>query len=66
MGCLNLKKNKLIIVQDTNEKGEKVYKVQDNRRLFLITSNKDLASRVCKQLKLDYQKQREQENASKI
>ncbi len=61
-----MKKNKLIIVQDTNEKGEKVYKVQDNRRLFLITSNKDLASRVFKQLKLDYQKQREQENASKI
>ena len=59
-------KNKLVILEDKDESSNVVYKVRDARRLFLITYNKDLASRVFKELKLDYQKQKERENASKI
>jgi hypothetical protein len=43
-----------------------VYKVRDSRRLFLITHSKDVALKVFKELKIDYQKQKEQENASKV
>lgn len=59
-----MKKNKLVIMQDLDEKGRIVFKVRDSNRLFLITHSKDLAERIFKQLKLDYQK--EKENASKV
>ena len=59
-------RNKLVILEDKDESSNVVYKVRDARRLFLITHNKDLALRVFKELKLEYQKQKEQENASKI
>jgi hypothetical protein len=43
-----------------------VYRVQDSRRLFLITHSKDVATKVFKELKLDYERQKEQEDASKV
>lgn len=66
MGCLSLKKNKLLLLEEKDESDRVVYKVRDNRRLFLITHNKDVALKVFKELKIDYQKQKEQENASKV
>lgn len=51
-------------MQDLDGKGRIVFKVRDSNRLFLITHSKDLAERIFKQLKLDYQK--EKENASKV
>lgn len=59
-----MKKNKLVIMQDLDENDRIVFKVRDSNRLFLITHSKDLAERIFKQLKLDYQK--EKENASKV
>jgi len=61
-----LKKNRLLILEDKDENNRTVYKVRDSRRLFLITHSKDVALRVFKELKIDYQKQKEQENASKV
>jgi hypothetical protein len=61
-----LKKNKLLILEDKDESDRTVYKVRDSRRLFLITHSKDVALKVFKELKIDYQKQKEQENASKV
>ena len=61
-----MKKNKLLILEDKDEAGKTVYKVRDNRRLFLITHSKDVATKVFKELKIDYERQKEQENASKI
>jgi len=66
MGCLNLKKNKLLILEDKDESNRVVYRVRDNNRLFLITHSKDVAMKVFKELKLDYERQKEQENASKV
>lgn len=66
MGCLSLKKNKLLLLEEKDESDRVVYKVRDSRRLFLITHNKDVALKVFKELKIDYQKQKEQENASKV
>ena len=61
-----MKKNRLLILEDKDENNRTVYKVRDSRRLFLITHSKDVALRVFKELKIDYQKQKEQENASKV
>ena len=61
-----MKKNKLLILEDKDEGGKLVYKVRDSRRLFCITHSKDVALKVFKELKIDYQKQKEQENASKV
>jgi hypothetical protein len=61
-----LKKNKLLILEDKDESNRVVYKVRDNNRLFLITHSKDVAMKVFKELKLDYERQKEQENASKV
>ncbi len=66
MGCLSLKKNRLLILEDKDESGKVVYKVRDSRRLFVITHSKDVALKVFKELKIDYQRQKEQENASKV
>lgn len=66
MGCLSLKKNKLLLLEEKDESDRVVYKVRDNRRLFLITHSKDVALKVFKELKIDYKKQKEQENASKV
>ena len=59
-------KNKLVILEDKDEGNRVVYKVRDNNRLFLITHSKDVAMKVFKELKLDYERQKEQENASKV
>jgi hypothetical protein len=59
-------KNKLLILEDKDESNRVVYKVRDNNRLFLITHSKDVATKVFKELKLDYERQKEQENASKV
>lgn len=61
-----MKKNRLLILEDKDESDRTVYKVKDNNRLFLITHSKDVALRVFKELKIDYQKQKEEENASKV
>jgi len=61
-----LKKNKLLILEDKDESNRVVYRVRDNNRLFLITHSKDVAMKVFKELKLDYERQKEQENASKV
>ena len=54
------------MLEEKDESDRVVYKVRDNRRLFLITHSKDVALKVFKELKIDYQKQKEQENASKV
>ena len=59
-------KNKLLIIESRDEGDRIVYRVQDSRRLFLITHSKDVATKVFKELKLDYERQKEQENASKV
>lgn len=61
-----MKKNKLLILEDKDESNRVVYRVRDNNRLFLITHSKDVAMKVFKELKLDYERQKEQENASKV
>ena len=61
-----MKKNKLLLLEEKDESDRVVYKVRDSRRLFLITHSKDVALKVFKELKIDYQKQKEQENASKV
>lgn len=61
-----MKKNRLLILEDKDESDRTVYKVKDNNRLFLITHSKDVALRVFKELKIDYQKQKEEKNASKV
>lgn len=57
-------KNKLELIQELTEEGVTQYKVFDRDTLYLITLNKSLAEKVYKQLKLEYQA--EKQNASKI
>lgn len=61
-----MKKNKLLILEEKDESDRIVYKVRDSRRLFVITHSKDVAFKIFKELKIDYQRQKEEENASKI